>query len=304
MRRALVSDFSAVTGTRVLYTLDARLPPEHGSIPIHHDPIETLLQLSAEVDHTILIAPETGGVLRDLALGIEAAGGKSLGSSPGAIDLAADKNRLGAHLASRNIPTPASRVVLPSLGLPRDACYPSVLKPIDGAGSVDTFFVESADDPIVSAFPGEVGLLQPFIQGEPRSVTFLVSPSGQAILVGVARQRMSLSDGRFGYLGGRLLDEEISHDHPTRRAIRSIPGLCGLVGVDYIDRSPPDPAAILEINPRPTTSCVGLISALGPGQLASTWLRLVDGLEQVATPEPLARPCTPLNFLADGTIQR
>jgi tyramine---L-glutamate ligase len=286
---------------RVLSTLDARLPHEPGTIRIAADPRETLSTLASEADHTILVAPETGGVLRDLTLSVETAGGNPLGSSPGAIDLAADKNRLAAHLASWGIPTPVSRVVCPRIGLPRDVCYPSVLKPIDGAGSVDTLFIESADDPIVATFPGEMGLLQPFIPGEPRSVTFLVGPAGPALLVGVAHQRMSLSDGRFGYLGGTLLDEGVSQDHPTRQVLKSIPGLSGLVGVDYIDASP---AIVLDVNPRPTTSCVGLVAALGPGRLASTWIGLTDGLIASATVELLVRARPPLSFLADGTLQR
>jgi predicted ATP-grasp superfamily ATP-dependent carboligase len=301
MRRALVADFSAVPGVRVLSTLDARLPDEPGTIRIAADAREALSTLASKADHTILIAPETGGVLRDLTLCVEAAGGNSLGSSPGAIDLAADKNRLAAHLASWGIPTPVSRVVYPRLGLPRDVCYPSVLKPIDGAGSVDTLFVESADDPIVAAFPGELGLLQPFIPGDPRSVTFLVGLAGPALLVGVSRQRMSRIDGRFEYRGGTLLDEGVSQDHPTRQVLKSMPGLSGLVGVDYIDASP---AIVLDVNPRPTTSCVGLVAALGQGRLASTWTGLIDGLILSATVEPLARPRPPLSFLADGTLQR
>jgi tyramine---L-glutamate ligase len=301
MRRALVADFSAVTGVRVLSTLDARLPDEPGTIRIAADARETLSTLASEADHTILVAPETGGVLRDLTLSVEAAGGNSLGSSPGAIDLAADKNRIAAHLAAWGIPTPLSRVVNPRLGLPRDACYPAVLKPIDGAGSVDTLFIESADDPIASAFPGEMGLLQPFIPGEPRSVTFLIGPAGPTLLVGVARQRISLSDGRFEYLGGTLLDEGVPQDHPTRHVLKSMPGLSGLVGVDYIDASP---AIVLDVNPRPTTSCVGLVAALGQGRLASAWIDLIDGLIVSATVEPLARPTAPLSFLADGTMQR
>jgi tyramine---L-glutamate ligase len=304
MRRALVADFSAVPGIRVLFTLDARLPHEPGSIPIGGDARDTLLKLFADADHTILIAPETGGVLRELTLSVEAVGGNSLGSSPGAIDLAADKNRLAAHLNSCGIPTPMSRVVSPRLGLPRDACYPAVLKPIDGAGAVDTLFVESADDPIAAAFQGEIGLLQPYVPGEPRSVTFLVSPAGVALLIGVGRQRISRTAGWFEYLGGTLLDEDLSHDHPTRKVLRAIPGLSGLVGIDYVDASTTASAMILDVNPRPTTSCVGLVATLGLGRLASTWIDLIDGLIQSATLQPLARPRPPLNFLADGTIQR
>ena len=64
-------------------------------------------RLAAEADYTVLIAPETGGILAERARTIERVGGRSLGSTPAAIELTGDKLRLGRHLAERGIATPA-----------------------------------------------------------------------------------------------------------------------------------------------------------------------------------------------------
>ena len=64
---------------------------------------------------------------------------------------------------------------MPAAGLPRDASYPAVLKPVDGAGSVDTYLVAHAGDIPSAALAMPVALLQPFHAGIPMSASFLVS---------------------------------------------------------------------------------------------------------------------------------
>lgn len=294
MRRALAGDFAAA-GARVAMTLDARLPDEPGPwTTIRARPgrgAGSVPALASRADHTILIAPETGGLLAGLARSVARRGGRSLGSTPEAIELAADKLRLADRLLAAGVPTPESRLVRPGRGLPRDASYPAVLKPIDGAGALDTLLVGSPDDPIVATYPGETGLLQPFVPGEPRSASFLIGTGRPARLVAVGRQEIAVGAGRFAYLGGTILADGLADDHPARRAVAAVPGLAGLVGVDYMHDPRTGGAVVLEINPRPTTSCVGLVAALGPGRLASAWL---DPTAE-ATP---SRACT---FRADGS---
>ena len=63
---------------------------------------------------------------------------------------------------------------------------------------------------------------------------------------------------------------------PLRAAVESIPGLRGFVGVDFIWDEGRRRATVLEINPRPTTSIVGLTRILPPGRLASAWIGAFD----------------------------
>ncbi len=302
MRRALAHDFASA-GTRVWMTLDTRMPAEPGPWTIERiapgQACERLREIGRRADLTIPIAPETGGALRDLAECISDSGGRSLGSTRDAIDLTADKVRLCAHLAGIGVPTPASIRVVLREGLPRDVSYPAILKPIDGAGCADTLLLGTADDPLVSSYPRDSGLLQPLVHGEPRSATFLAQPGRQAVLLCVARQFIDIVGGRLAYRGGKILTEDLPPDHSARAAIRSIPGLAGLVGVDYVVDPASRASVVIEINPRPTTSCVGLIAGLGPGRLARYWLESIWGGSRSSSGAP-ELPTHSIDFRADG----
>jgi predicted ATP-grasp superfamily ATP-dependent carboligase len=121
--------------------------------------------------------------------------------------------------------------------------------------------------------------VQPLVPGVPASVAFLLGP-GQDVALAPAAQRLS-SEGRFRYLGGTVplappLAERAAR--LGRRAVREVPGLRGWVGVDLVLGEPSDGSAdqVIEINPRLTTSYVGL-RALATTNLAEILLRVADG---------------------------
>ncbi len=142
------------------------------------------------------------------------------------------------------------------------------------------------------------------ITGEPLSASFLVAADGAAHLVGIGRQRVEIRDQRFVYLGGVVPVGTIAMADEARRAIAAVEGLRGWVGVDFF-WEPPGRAVILEINPRLTTSYVGLRRLLPPGDLARAWLMAFDApgrLAELDLAERVhARP--PVVFDADGTVQ-
>src|SRR5262249_35836545 len=138
----------------------------------------TLERLAAACDYTILVAPETDGVLQERAERIERAGGRSLGSSPPAIALAADKRAFAAHLARLAIPTPRTETLERSGGLPREFPYPAIIKPADGAGALHTYYCAGPDAaPTGSGLPGAM-VIQPYCSGEAMSASFLLGPAG------------------------------------------------------------------------------------------------------------------------------
>ncbi len=297
MRRALVEDFACLPGITVVMTLDDRLDDEPGPwLTVRVGPgrePSTFARLAASSDYTVVIAPETHGLLSERAQILEEVGGHSLGTTPEAINLTADKVRMARHLASRGIATPETRRLTRDEGLPADFPYPAVLKPISGAGSIDTFLV---NDP--NACPPEVwrnycAVLQPFVEGQPMSASFLIGDDARAELVGIGRQWMEIRDGRFLYLGGMVPAGEPDMAATARRTLETVPGLRGWVGVDFFWNEPEERAVVLEINPRLTTSYVGLRRLLPPGALARLagrlWSRPVAG-GGPARPGPL-RPC-------------
>ncbi len=122
------------------------------------------------------------------------------------------------------------------------------------------------------------------------SASFLVGHGGRSWPIGVATQRMAIRDGRFEYRGGTLPAPCRDALPQLKPAVDAIAGLRGFVGVDFIWNAEERHATILEINPRPTTSYVGLSRLVPPGLLAWAWLSACD---------PVARDTGILTGLAE-----
>lgn len=306
MRRALAAEFAALPGHRVIVTLDARLPDEPGPWQlVRVGPGEesvTLERLATAADYTLIIAPETEGILADRERAVRSAGACSLGSSPEAIALAGDKLRLSEHFLEHGIPTPPSRRILPAEGWPDDVFYPCVIKPIDGAGSIDTYFVAGPQCIPAGVKSLPEALLQPFVKGRPMSASFLVGAQGHVHLLGIGQQHIDIHESRFFYRGGALPADPCPPSAVLERAVRSVSGLRGFVGVDFLWETLTGEIHVLEINPRPTTSVVGLCQRLAPGRLAGAWLAAAEGRFELYAQE-LAREVhaqKPWRFRADG----
>ena len=310
IRRALAADFQGVGGVKVVATVDERFRegrtpwgevgvPDGGGLPA------VLERLARGCHYTLVVAPETGGVLAGLTGLFDGTGTTLLGSSAEAVRLTSDKLRLADHLRAAGVATPPSAPVRPAEGLPARHPYPAVLKPVDGAGALQTFRV---DRPETWRAPGglpEMMLLQPYVHGESLSASFLVDGRGFARLIAVGRQSIrERPGGSFAYEGGRLpLPPAWALGAPFE-AVRAVDGLRGFVGVDFVRESDTGATTVLEVNPRPTTSFVGLAAALGPGVVASAWLEAVQKGWAADDLGGMLRPGRdrPLAFTADGTV--
>lgn len=316
MRRALAEDFAVLHATEVVMTLDARFPDEPGPWRVVRvgpgEELATFERLAAEVGDVALIAPETGGILLERARAIERAGGRSIGSSPEAIAMTADKAALGERWRECDVPTPTGLVVRPSEGLPDTFPYPAVLKPVDGAGTVATFFIGSPADlspEAIAELPE--ALLQPFCRGMPMSAAFLLargedSLPENAYLIGTGRQRVQIREGRFSYQGGTVPKPSHVPVGLLRRALKAVPGLAGWVGLDFLWSESREELTLLEINPRLTTSYIGWRHLLPRGDLAGRWLLALEhprllfrGRDAKAARFPTKERA---RFTADGSI--
>jgi predicted ATP-grasp superfamily ATP-dependent carboligase len=286
MRRAIAADFARIAGRRaqVSVTLDARLRSDTGpwiTVPIaagEHD--ERIQELARAADFTVVVAPETRGVLASLTRDLERAGARFLGSAPSAVLLSGDKARCAERLQAAGIDTPETILVEPARGLPKTARYPAVLKPIDGAGSMNTFFLEDTATLPDNARTMGSAVMQPFIFGTPMSASFLVNRGGAHWPVAVGIQHMEVIAGGFSYRGGTLPADCLEALPQVEPALGAIEGLRGFVGVDFIWDSERAHATIIEINPRPTTSLVAICRVLPPGCLARAWLDACEGSGQ------------------------
>ncbi len=267
MLSALAADLAAWLGPCIHTLRDARLAPldlvdcHLHSVTTAQQHRETFCHLAAESDWTIVIAPELDGMLMHWAHQAVSAGGRLLGPGVELIALAADKDRLANHLAAAGVPVPRGQLVPADELVPADFPRPAVLKRNDGAGSCDVRLLSAeAPNPTANLVPSlHDRRLETFQPGTPASVAVLCGPAAPVILPGV-EQRLS-EDGRFTYDGGRLpiaFNLERRAHRLAEQVIAALPGSVGYLGIDLV--LGPDEAddVVIEVNPRLTTSYVGL----------------------------------------------
>lgn len=298
MLRALVADLVTLADVDVVTALDGRFDPS--SLDSAVVPVTSAKEvpgvfdsLAREQDGTVVIAPETGGVLLRLSRRVLEVGGRLLGSEPEAVQLASDKFLCAAELRRLGVPV---LPVAPYRPRPR-ATEALVVRPRFGAGSSGLRLVEAG-----MALPPSAGglLVSPFSEGMATSVLLILGARG-ALPLAPCRQLLS-GDGRFRYLGGRApLAPGLARRavELALRAVKVSPGLRGFVGVDLLlSEISSTGDQVVEVNPRLTTSYVGL-RRLARGNLTRSWLACWDGRAPAA---PSWREGE-VSFRADGAVE-
>jgi predicted ATP-grasp superfamily ATP-dependent carboligase len=244
-------------------------------------------RLLAGVEAAWVIAPETGGILRELNHAVLAAGRRLLGSAPAAVELAASKLatcRVLSPLRVRCVPT----LPLPSDELPAEALewgFPVVVKPDDGVGSEGVGLARSAGEVAGAlcraARHSRSIVVQPYVDGTHASVSLLGGPAG-AFPLALQSQDMRVG-ASFSYRGGEVPLEAPAAGEAlalARAACAAIPGLAGFVGVDLVLAG--SGPLVIEVNPRLTTAYLGLRRA-SRVNLAAVALDVLNG----KSPEPV-----------------
>jgi predicted ATP-grasp superfamily ATP-dependent carboligase len=260
--------------------------------------------LARGVDFTLVIAPEFADLLVKRCTWAVAEGSRLLGPTPDAVRLTGDKLALAGRFRRAGVPSVPAR---PCTTAAPPWPFPVVCKPRFGAGSQGTALIRDLDDYRAylednerhGAALGEA-IVGPWMPGVPASVAFLAGPR-QCIALPAAEQCLS-DDGRFGYLGGRLPLAPALQERAQRLATRAtgtVPGLAGYFGVDLVLGPDEDGAddVVVEINPRLTTSYVGL-RRLARGNLMEALLAVSAGREAGL----LDWHTEPVRFGADGSI--
>ncbi len=306
MLTALAADFLAIDGGRVSVLRDIRADdlvlPGCEAVEVHsrEHQREEFAQLAAEADHTLVIAPEIDNVLLQSNVMAREAGGRLLAAEDPFVELASDKHLTAERLAKAGVPVPEAILLeADHERLPADFSYPAVLKPVHGAGSQHTMLVASArDETPPYCWPRR---LERFYAGIAASVSFLCGPAHRVPLP-ACRQHLA-GDGRFTYTGGsRLLESELARRATALadRALEALPPALGYVGVDLVLGKSADGCedVVVEVNPRLTTSYVGL-RAIAQDNLAAAMLENAAG--RVVSPRFSDHA---IEFFSDGTVSQ
>jgi predicted ATP-grasp superfamily ATP-dependent carboligase len=263
---------------------------------------QELAAWAARADWTLLIAPETGGRLLERARLVEQQGGTLASPGSSLIALATDKQATVLHLQTHGVPVPLGTVVLRDDPLPSRFPYPAVLKPLDGCGSMGITHVLSSQQAVDwSLSDAKRWRLESFCAGLPISVSALCGPAGY-LLLPPCRQDIA-GRSRPQYRGGRLpLRRECAARalQLAHRTLAALPPARGYVGIDMVlgaDGSGRKDV-VLEVNPRLTTSYVGLRHAVRTN-LAAAMMRIAGG--QTAD-DPLLFTGRRIQFTMEGHV--
>jgi predicted ATP-grasp superfamily ATP-dependent carboligase len=303
MLQALAADFAAGG-----ISLDVLRNERYGDFPlpvvtIHRvasldEEQQTLRRVAAAADWTVIIAPEFCGYLHTRCRLVEESGGRLLGPTSKLVALSSDKQATAEHLAGHGVRVPRGLALAPFAALPAEFDYPAVLKPRDGAGSLGIERIATSAGRINGTSPAR---LESFCPGQPASVAVLCGPE-QLVPLSPCFQHLGGQQG-FSYLGGSLpIPAELANRAAglALDAIRSLSGQRGYLGVDLVLGLDPSGSedVVIEINPRLTTSYVGL-RALFEGNLAAAMLAIAAG----SLPELCWKP-GPIAFEASGSVRQ
>jgi predicted ATP-grasp superfamily ATP-dependent carboligase len=243
---------------------------------------ETLLAEATQADATLIVAPETDGILAQRIAAVRAAGAEAIAPGATFIEIASDKQATAVALAAAGVPVPAGRSLVPGEPWPAGFIRPAVRK-LRGSTSCDGLLLVAPHDeePRPATRPTR---LEAFAAGTPVGVSCLCGPRG---ILTLAPMRQEFASDHGGYIGGEPLVDPtagLRAETLARRAIMAVahaagdPTPRGWIGVDMIlgDRADGRDDRVLEVNPRITTSFVGHAAGLS-GSLVRAMLEAAAG---------------------------
>ncbi len=283
---------------------------------------EAVKEQAAGADWTIVIAPEFDGHLERIAKLTRENGGKLLGPHTAWRRRGTSKRRFADLMTKSNIPCPAG------LTIPAGATAPYcleifknfqrgetiIMKPNDGAGCEGvqrytptdfvSFFQTISDG---KKLVPRAMRIEEFVPGLPASIAMLLGPTG-ALPLRWCAQSIEWSDALAEvptYNGGMLTDavgQDKNFQQRSESLALKVAALMkdeiGYVGLDLILGKATDGSedVIVELNPRLTTSYVGLSQATSQN-LAQAMLQHAQGKRVSLEWDNL-----PVTFAADGSL--
>jgi predicted ATP-grasp superfamily ATP-dependent carboligase len=283
MLRCVAADLEAA-GHLVTVLLDERIskfnvPLDVSGIVIvssTHDFQEVISSNLVANDAVLIIAPETGQILQKLIKAVEQTGKIVLNCTSDAIAVVSGKAQLTDYLQKNGYSTPKTLVLTTDnkaddlkKTITNQLAFPLVFKPIDGTSCTAISLVKT-DEEIAAAVQkiknqsaNPQFVVQEYVNGLAASIS-VVSNGKKAVALSLNNQQIALASAEKEsfYAGGC-----VPLEHPLKaralsvaeHLVEAFPGLRGYVGVDVILAD--DGVYIVDVNPRLTTSFVGLHAA-------------------------------------------
>jgi predicted ATP-grasp superfamily ATP-dependent carboligase len=244
---------------------------------------QAIHNLSESTDAAYIIAPESNQVLQSLVASVEQAGVSSLNCRASAIGNVSDKAVMLQRIKERGLPTPATLIVSAlndAAEIKQAICgslsFPLIVKPVEGVGCAGLSLVNNEQQvagavaKALSEPSNNYFMVQELIHGTSVSVSLLATDS-DVLPVSLNRQDVSLMppETTSTYNGGQVpFDSKLKREAfaAAITVVKAFHGLRGYVGVDLVLTG--KEAVVIEVNPRLTTSYVGLrkIGGFNPAQ--------------------------------------
>lgn len=293
MLSAVLADCCAIPQLELVILRDARLSNISSAIRHQCNQVSSpsefqqlWLKNMKNCDAAFIIAPETNNILAGLHQQALDHGKTILGCQPAAITLTTNKLSCDQQLNLHNIPTPTSCL---ASKWPQEQFVHSdgyIVKPLDGAGCVDTFLFDSISQLEQYLFeqPPEVlrhNLIQTYQKGTAASLSLLISED-TAVVLAINRQKINRKHDKLLF-NGCVVNGIDSIIFPPAEALllaqhirQAIPGLWGFVGIDLVLTN--QKAIVIDINPRLTTSYVGLKQSIATNPMELLFLMKEQGM--------------------------
>ncbi len=248
MLRCIASSFENA-GHEVIYT-SANIPIEYGTmVACNEENLDSTLEtLSKQCNAALVIAPDD--ILADLTEIVEK-NTTNLGSSPDAIRKCADKLECSQILDSNGFPSPKTFAEMDKMD--NETKY--VVKPRFGCASEDTSIITGTEN------LKEGQIATEYINGEHLSVSLVCAESILPLTINKQIIEIGNENTCIDYRGS-ITPYEISRKEEVVNiaveAARAL-GCHGYTGIDIVLAEKP---YLIDINPRPTTSLVGITQIL------------------------------------------
>ena len=289
MLQALLAELKCLDDIQLCVPLDARcnmpaLLSDHETVTVSSDSDITslLADLLIEADLFWPIAPESDGILQSLAELAADANVEVLLSRSVALAICANKYATHQMLRMQAIPLVETRLLNDGAA---DLGENIVVKMADGVGCMDSVVINAEQLPTAVAELSEPQryVLQPYIDGQAASLSCLFR-HGQAWLICYNHQEIVLENDRFslqGCLVNVQTDKWDFYRNLVKRIAAAMPDLWGYIGIDIIENAEHGPL-VLEINPRLTSSYVGIRQATG--------INVAEQVLRLRRAEPILQP--------------